>query len=388
MGLSALVNVPDGYTFDENLNILVPVLYNPLAQSGDGLENAESATFQGETEKPGDKPRKRRKLVSKQVFFEDVNRRLPSFSGAWAQEIEAKDPAHTKYAVQVDTYDDGTEYSKLLAIENPQGVYVHEYRKDLYKVVLMVDPVEPAEGRTDEPVEKADDERWKSNLSRARIAIEEYALCNEWDYFVTLTIDGEKLARSDLEKFRKKLQQMIRDLRRNDGTGIDYLFVPELHPVALKEGKTEWHIHGLAKMPEKYLVPFENKRIYGKDGNKYPPKYVREKLLQGVPISYWKQYNNAFGYSIIEPVRNRDASARYLMKYVSKEQGETAQHLEKGQNLYYHSTGLQRAKKVPPDTLARDRRGLVARGSSGDKFTLSYAKHYQNCIVEWWQKES
>lgn len=273
---------------------------------------------------------------------------------------------------------------QILSVKNPKYVVVKRYRPNLYKVTEFpdipdvltlagaLDGLPPKKRKAREEI--PDDERWITNLIRAKNVIEEYALCNDWDYFATLTIDGDKLSRADLDTFRKKLVQMVRDLRRHDGTEIQYLLVPELHPVALKDGRTEWHLHGLLKIPENYLVPFENRRIYGKDSNKFPPKYIREKILKGEPVYYWKQYAKSFGYSVLEPVRNVDASARYLMKYVAKGQKETAQHLEKGQNLYYHSTGLKKAEKIAPD-LAQQIRGRAVDG---------FAKFCETCVVHWY----
>lgn len=366
MKLLGLVNQPDGYVFDESQNVFVPDLWGGEIYAGVSGENVEFATFSPETHV-------RRKLVSDEILFAEKRKAVPSFSGAWADEVRKREP-QVRIAYRRKTYDDGSERIVVQEIENPDAVYIHKFRDDLYKVVIVINPAESgAKERTG--AETPEDERWRSNLARARIVIEEYALCNPWQYFVTLTIDGEKLDRSNLETFRKKLQQMIRDFRRNSGGEISYLLVPELHPVALKNGQTQWHLHGLMNLPEQCLVPFENRPIYGRTKNRYPPKYIRDKLKQGGNVSYWKQYADSFGYSIVEPVQSGDASARYLMKYVSKEQGRTAEKLKKGQNLYYHSTGLKKSEKVPPDMLEHVKR----------LGTLEFKRHFENCVVYWYR---
>lgn len=270
---------------------------------------------------------------------------------------------------------DGSEFflRKILKIENPGAVYVHKYRDNLYKVVTAV---QPPDFMPSEKKEKPPDSRWFSNLARARVAIEEYALCNPWQYFVTFTIDGEKLSRDNLENFRVKLNQMIRDLRRNyDGVEIPFLLVPELHPDALSKGRMAWHMHGLVNLPGKFLVPFENRRIYGANHDKFPPRYIRDKIRHGQPIYHWRHYDKAFGNNIVEPVRNADASARYLMKYVSKEQALTASHLEEGQHLYYVSRGLKRAQKESPESLEQIR----ARAKK------TFEKHCETCVITWYE---
>lgn len=343
-------------------------------------EQAETATFQGDLVQP-DKVRPHSHKVQDDLVT--VWRNLPFSGRDWNQDadyvkasqqraIESGQASRIVYRMR--EYDDGYQRIQLMAVENPDYVYVHKYRDDLYKVVILLTPPEPGNRGTGQAV-KTDDERWYENLHRAKLAIEELSLCNDWQYFVTLTIDGEKLSRSDLENFRKKLQQMIRDYRRKHGADIDYLFVPELHPRALKDGRIEWHLHGLITLPDDCLVPFENRKKYGANGDKFPPRYIRDKIIRNEPVYYWKQYATSFGNSVLEPVRNRDASARYLMKYVSKKQGETAQHLKKGQNLYYHSTGLKRAEKVTPDNW----RVIKRQARSG------FEKRCENCIVFWYE---
>lgn len=395
MQLPNTVYVPDGYKWDENLNILIPDLGQEWDEPNDEPKNPENATFQGKTP---DENRaeltafckahkgickfERPHLVNSDVYFAKAPLPVP-LPGRWQNPDEWRGK-QTEYAVQVDTYSDDTERVRLLAIKNPRGYYVHDYGGGVYKVVLMVDKAEPPLKRDGETRRADDAERWQNNLTRARNAIEDYALCNPWEYFVTLTIDGDKLSRDDLETYRKRLQQMIRDFRRNSGIDITYLLVPELHPDALADGRQEWHLHGLMNLPLQQLEKFTGRRIYGKNGDKFAPKYVRDKLKRGEPVYYWKPYNASYGYSIIEPVRDREAAARYLLKYVTKGQKETAQNLSRGQNLYYHSTGLQTPKKVAPDTLTRDGRG-GAKTADGRNLNCTFVMHYGGCIVEWYR---
>lgn len=370
---------PDGYEWDETRNIFVPILNDSLQCIDLHSNPDEFATFLAEMA-PAEKERVR--LVADETRTVWNNLPFPSWEG-WNQEadfvkaaqqraIESGKASRIWYRFRL--YSDGYERVQVIGVEKPEYVYVHKYRPDLYKVVVAIEPPPDGERHSGEKREKPDDERWFSNLARARIAIEEYALCNDWQYFVTLTIDGDKLSRSDLEAFRKKLSIMIRNARAHDGTDIDYLFVPELHPVALKDGRTEWHLHGLMNLPDRYIAPFENRRKYGKNKDRFPPKYIRQKILRREPIFYWKQYSASFGHCVLEPVQNRDASARYLMKYVSKKQGETAQHLDKGQNLYYHSTGLKRAQKEAPDVW----------GDIRHRAKTGYQRACEHCLIFWY----
>lgn len=225
------------------------------------------------------------------------------------------------------------------------------------------------------PAPLGDTGRYVPNLVRARTQIEQLGLCNDWKYFVTLTLDGEKLSRNDLEGFRAKLNQLIRNLRRNHDTQIDYLFVPEPHPTALKSGRLEWHLHGLMNLPEGFLEPFCNKAIYGRDKNKRPPRYIQDLLRKGLGVWHWKHADSAFGHNVFELVTSRDAATRYLLKYVSKTQMQTAAQLSKGQHLYYASRGLRKAEKMPPETLTQ----LQAANAR------VWQRFGSDCLVKWFK---
>ena len=148
----------------------------------------------------------------------------------------------------------------------------------------------------------------------------------------------------------------------------------KFHPQSLKKGVESWHMHGLINVPMQFLEAFVNRPIYGKDKDRLPPRYIRVKLQNGDALYHWRQYDRAFGYNILESVRNRDASARYLMKYISKEQSTTAQHLQKGQHLYFVSRGLKKSEKIAPERLAD------IQAQAKDTFT----KHCETCVVTWY----
>ena len=85
------------------------------------------------------------------------------------------------------------------------------------------------------------DSKLTNNVIRARTRVFELAICNNFEYFITLTINDEKLDRYNLKGYIKKLGQFIRDYRKKHSTDIQYLLIPEKH----KDGA--WHVHGLIK---------------------------------------------------------------------------------------------------------------------------------------------
>ena len=112
------------------------------------------------------------------------------------------------------------------------------------------------------------------------------------------------------------------------------LFLPELH-----KSKDGWHMHGLLQgVPVEALRAFTLKEKL--------PKYIRDKIKKGEPVFDWPAYRESFGWVDMEPIRSRDAAARYITKYITKAGDSTAQALELGKHLYYVTRGLQQPERM------------------------------------------
>lgn len=160
------------------------------------------------------------------------------------------------------------------------------------------------------PSEKAD-----CNVRRSRSAITELALCNEWDYFVTLTLSPEKFDRHDLKTWQKALSTWIGNFNRKHDCKLKYLLIPEHH----EDGC--WHMHGLfAGLPADCLC-------------------INQHGYLDFP-----EYAERFGFINLGPVKDPVRVARYITKYVSKQLSERSQEL--GAHLYYCSRGLARKELV------------------------------------------
>lgn len=178
--------------------------------------------------------------------------------------------------------------------------------------------------------EEHEKEKRLDNIGRAKNIIYEYAMCNEWDYFVTFTLDPRKMNRSDLEGFRKSLTRFIRDLSRRVGK-INYLFVPELHADGVN-----WHIHGfISGLPETEL----HRLIIGDRMN----ADLVERVKRGDTVFTWPAYGKRYGFNELEPIRSAEDCAKYMMKYIVK--ALTASVKLNYKHLYYCSQGLNRAPR-------------------------------------------
>ena len=184
--------------------------------------------------------------------------------------------------------------------------------------------------------EAGNTEKLQNSLSRTKQRIFELALCNPWEWFVTLTLSPEKYNRQDLEKFRKDLSQFIRDYRKKTGYQVKYLLIPEHH----EDGC--WHMHGFfLGLPVEELHPFSLEE--------HLPYRILGRLAKGMQVYTWKPYANKFGFSDFEAIVNHEATSRYITKYITKESMHTITELNS--HSFFASKGLQSAVVVCKDIL-------------------------------------
>lgn len=189
--------------------------------------------------------------------------------------------------------------------------------------------------------ENVNEEKLENNISRARATIFELAMCNDWQYFVTLTLSPKKYDRYNLEKFRKDLSKFINNYNTHCKLNIKYMFVPEQH----QDGA--WHMHGFIKgLTEQEVEPFKIKF-----GQKLP-QYIIDRITEGREVCNWIQFADKFGYTVLEAVRSKEAASMYVMKYISKNLAKSIKDL--GAHLYYCSKGLKRAEFVIREERIRD----------------------------------
>lgn len=155
------------------------------------------------------------------------------------------------------------------------------------------------------------EEKLANNISRAKSKVFEYAFCNHWDYFITLTISPEKYDRYDLKTYIKDLGKFINNYNTVYHSKISYVLIPEQH----HDGA--WHLHGLISgILPKHLTT---------NGNGYLdfPMYVKK-----------------FGFCSLSSVKNHEAVCKYITKYVTKELTLRSY----GERCYYCSKGLKKAE--------------------------------------------
>lgn len=212
--------------------------------------------------------------------------------------------------VRIEKWGDSYRLSELFSNNSdsapPQPV-VHEPSKNEEELHYMEEFYRP--DNAEEIEEKG---RFLSSIIRARSRVRELAMCQHWEYFVTLTLDETKQDRFDIADYIKKLGYWIQNYNKKFGTKLQYLIIPEQH----KDGA--WHAHGLLRgvAPDSLC---KNEHGY-------------------LDLPY---YRNRFGYISLGRVKSHERCASYITKYISKDVKSTSEHMKKGAHLFYASRGLK-----------------------------------------------
>lgn len=175
-------------------------------------------------------------------------------------------------------------------------------------------------------------ERRARSVRRAKAALRDYVLANDWDYFVTLTLDKEKVNRYDMAEVTKKLSQWAdNQVRRH---GLAYVLVPELH----KDGAI--HFHGFFRGGP----PGVDSGTLTRQGQKRPRRPRSERERERMLSEGWQIVYNLPAWTLgfttaIRPYGDKDMATNYILKYLTKE-SETSGKI--GGRWYYSGGNLKK----------------------------------------------
>ena len=170
-------------------------------------------------------------------------------------------------------------------------------------------------------------------------AIRELIACNPWKYFVTITLSPDRWDRQNPSGLQKSIKDEATAWRRkmsnkeNPYADYSYLMIPELH----KDGGV--HLHGFVNLiPDKLLAP------YTMDDAKHRklPKYILDTLRAGRTVYHCTEWDEKYGYNLLEPIIDLTKAANYATKYVTKDLGDNMVF----KSRYWCSRGLKRAETI------------------------------------------
>lgn len=178
-----------------------------------------------------------------------------------------------------------------------------------------------------------------NNISRAKSKVLEYALCNKFDYFVTLTIDKTKFDRYKLKEYYKDFSKWLNNYNRLNNTKIKYILIPEQH----KDGA--WHMHGL-------MSGIRDKHIYRFTLTDNIPRKIKDIIIAGDDVYSWTSYAKKYGYITMTKIKSVERVSRYITKYINKDMANSIKDL--GAHMYYCSKGLNVATEIKRGALSHN----------------------------------
>lgn len=151
----------------------------------------------------------------------------------------------------------------------------------------------------------------------------------EWEYFVTLTFDNEKIDRYDYDLCVKRLTYWLNEQKKTYAEELQYLFVPELH----KDNAI--HFHGLIARVGSMDISFKGHVV---DRKKLPNGQwiMLKKPMEVLEIGGWR-----YGFSNATIVQDTQKVSSYITKYITKELCIRG----KGKKRYFRSNNIPEPKE-------------------------------------------
>lgn len=137
------------------------------------------------------------------------------------------------------------------------------------------------------------EESIKRSQRRTVNMIYDYSRSNPWEWFLTLTLNPDKVDRFNYQECTAKLSKWLNNMRRSC-PDMMYLVVPEQH----KSGA--WHFHGLFARCD--ALSFKDSGLTDSKGR-----------------VIWNVGKYRLGFSTATRITDRKRTASYICKYITKE---------------------------------------------------------------------
>lgn len=201
-------------------------------------------------------------------------------------------------------------------IYNKQDVYstrffLYNYNNNNFRIVK----IKSCRNSGFEEIKKKDsfidvnsDEVKRCSLSRTKRNIRELALCNDFEYFATFTVNSEKCDRYTLNDVQDKIKKLLHKIKRKN-KDFAFLIITEKH----KDGA--FHFHGLIKgITDLYI-----------NDNGYLSSMI---------------FDNELGFNSFSKIQDYTKCCNYITKYITKDCIKNSHN-----QIYISSRGLKKAIK-------------------------------------------
>lgn len=152
------------------------------------------------------------------------------------------------------------------------------------------------------------EESLRCSLSRTKRNIRELCLCNDFEYFCTLTINSSNCDRYSLDIVQDKLKKILHKIKRKN-KDFSYILITEKH----KDGA--FHFHGLVKG--------------------FDDLYINE-------FGYYCSsiFTKELGYNSFSKIKDYSKCCNYITKYITKDCVKNSHN-----QIYISSRGLKKATR-------------------------------------------
>lgn len=215
--------------------------------------------------------------------------------------------------------------------------------KEVTKDLVEMGWVEPEAPKGPDP------DNIKRAARRAVVRVRDLALSNHFDYFVTLTLDAERVDRYDIAGITRKLNSWLKNQVQR--RGLRYIIVPELH----QDGA--YHFHGLINdcggmtQSGTWIIPGHKKPVKARS-----KKQAEEWARLGPDAGYkevfnWERWPLGFS-TAIRLYGDYHAVVGYVSKYITKQIRDSSGKI--AGRWYFSGGDLQEPDITYPDISPRD----------------------------------
>ena len=190
-----------------------------------------------------------------------------------------------------------------------------------YRLVQLKNTTSLAKSQAKKQPSTSTENIYYNNISRSKKSVKELALCNDFNYFVTITIKND-YNRYNIDNAFYFLSKFCKKYKRKFPL-FSYIFIAEYHK------NKAIHFHGLCSLPPNAI-----------DFDLYPRTILNQKNDKFYHC-FSSFLFDEFGRNIFQPITSKEKISSYILKYITKDCIRTSTH-----RMYMCSRGLKHANKT------------------------------------------